>query len=66
MKKKLIVIYVEDMPAEAIEKLAECMSEWVRKFVPETAYFITNRKLEMLSLKDVLPWLKRLVKEAEA
>ncbi len=66
MKKKMIIIYVEDMPAEAIEKLAEHMNEWCRKFLPETAYFITNKKLELLSLKDVLPWLKRLVKEAEA
>jgi hypothetical protein len=66
VKKKMIVIYVEDMPAEGIEKLGDCMSEWVRKFLPETAYFITNKKLEMIHLKDILPWLKRLVKEAES
>jgi len=66
MKKKMIVIYIEDTPAEFVQKLGDCMDEWVRKFLPETAYFITNKKLEMLSIKDVLPWLKRLVKEAEA
>jgi hypothetical protein len=66
MKKKMIVIYIEDAPAEFVQELCDCMDEWVRKFLPETAYFITNKKLEMIHLKDILPWLKRLVKEAES
>lgn len=66
MIKKLVVIYVEDLPREDVDKLADHVGKWLHEQVPETAYLITNKKLEMLSLKDVLPWLKRLVKEAEA
>lgn len=65
MKKKMVVIYMEDLSNENIDKLAGYLGDWLRKHLPETAFFISNKKLELLSLKDVLPWLKRLVKEVE-